>query len=279
MIFRVIVFVVTALFIAYAASWLSNQEGVTDITWLGYRAQVNSSMVVVLIVALCVSAILVDRIVRALVRWPSLFSAGWQARRRAKELALSLGFVALAAGDNRAAVKQARRAEKLLDKGTLTDLLAAQSSYANGDKKAADRYFKKLANEKQTAYFGQLGLMRLHQQDSTTGLSTLAYQAAEKTFALEPTSAEAAQLILRKALEDSQWSKAIDCLKVYLNQSGGQSELEVAKARDLFVRLSLKLAEISYENDDLKQAINSLNEALSERADFIPAGIFSENIA
>lgn len=275
MIFRVIVFVVTALFIAYAASWLSNQEGVTDITWLGYRAQVNSSMVVVLVVALCVSAILVDRIVRTLVRWPSLFSAGWQARRRAKgELALSLGFVALAAGDNRAAVKQARRAEKLLDKGTLTDLLVAQSSYANGDKKAADRYFKKLANEKQTAYFGQLGLMRLHQHDSTTGLSTLAYQAAEKAFALEPTSAEAAQLILRKALEDSQWSKAIDCLKVYLNQSGGQSELEVAKARDLFVRLSLKLAEISYENDDLKQAINSLNEALSERADFIPAGTF-----
>ena len=71
-------------------------------------------MAVVLITILCVSVIVIDRMVRALFRWPSLFSAGWQARRRQKgELALSLGFVALAAGDHKAAVNKQDVLEKV----------------------------------------------------------------------------------------------------------------------------------------------------------------------
>ena len=278
MIFRVLLFVIFALFIAFGASWLSQQEGMTTVTWLGYRGEISSSMAVVLITILCVVVMMIDRMVRALFRWPSLFSAGWQARRRQKgELALSLGFVALAAGDHKAAVKQARRAEKLLDKGILTDLLVAQSSYANGDAKAANRYFKKLAGEKQTAYFGQLGLMRLHQQapdDQQGELSQLAYHAAEKAFALDPTSAEAAQVILQKALLDRHWRKALDCLKVYVNHSGGQTEDEIRKAGDLHARLCLQLAQEAMESEALAEAISYGEQAIAERPDFAPASHF-----
>ena len=278
MIFRVLIFVISALFIAFGASWLSQQEGMTTVTWLGFRGEISSSMAVVLITILCVSVIVIDRMVRALFRWPSLFSAGWQARRRQKgELALSLGFVALAAGDHKAAVKQARRAEKLLEKGILTDLLVAQSSYANGDAKAAGRYFKKLAGEKQTAYFGQLGLMRLHQQDSQNNqktLPSLAYQAAEKAFALDPTSAEAAQVILQKALLDRHWRKALDCLVVYVNHAGGQSESEIKKAGDLHARLCLQIAQEAAENGEITNAISYSEQALAERPNFAPASHF-----
>lgn len=278
MIFRVLIFVISALFIAFGASWLSQQEGMTSVTWLGYRGEISSSMAVVLITILCVTVIIIDRIVRALFRWPSLFSAGWQARRRQKgELALSLGFVALAAGDHKAAVKQARRAEKLLEKGILTDLLVAQSSYANGDAKAANRYFKKLAGEKQTAYFGQLGLMRLHQQESQNNkqaLPSLAYQAAEKAFAIDPTSAEAAQVILQKALSDRHWHKALDCLKVYLNHSGGQSDGEIEKAGDMHARLCLQIAQEAGDKGDITKAISYSEQAIAERPDFAPAAHF-----
>ena len=269
MMFRVLLFVIIALFTAFAASWLSRQDGSTVITWLGYQAEISSSLLVVIIVGFCLSVVMVDRFVRALFRWPSYVSAGWQARRRRKgELALSLGFVALAAGDNRAATKQARRAEKLLDKGILTDLLVAQSSYASGDHKAAGRYFKKLAKEETTAYFGQLGLMRLHQQEQSDDVSQLAYQAAQKAFVLDPTSVEAAQIILRKALQERDWEKAMECLKLYLNQSGGQSEAEITRAEDLYARLSLQMA---YDTDDQKQAILLCEQALKLRGDFVPA--------
>lgn len=296
MMFRALLFVVLALFIAFAAAWLADQEGVSEITWLGYSAQIDSSALVVVIALLCVVGIFVDRMVRALVRWPSLFSQGWQARRRIKgEAALSMGFVALAAGDSRAANKQARRAEKLLDKGVLTDLLVAQSSYANGDKKAASRYFQKLAASPDTAYFGQLGLMRLHQQTALeTGDSASAkdaYIAANTAFALEPTSPEVAQVILKEALHNMDWAKAVECLKVYLNHSGGQSAQEVERSRLLYASLSLQMAEEVIEaagGEDkplpkgvMQEAIALCEQALGEVADFSPAsaclvGLLSE---
>ena len=284
MMFRALLFVIFALFVGFAASWLAVQEGVSEIRWLGYRAEIDSSLLVVAIVILCLGTVLLDRVVRAIIRWPRLFSTGWQARRRAKgETALSLGFVALAAGDHRAAHKQARRAEKLLDKGILTDLLVAQSSYASGDSKAASRYFKKLAASSQTAYFGQLGLMRLHQQEATTTalVSKEAFQAAKKAFALDASSAEAAQVILKKALGDRHWQTAKDCLKVYLTHSGGQSEKEVQRARSVYAKLSVQQAQElvdeaetqgqSADASALGPAISYCEDALHHCPDFVPA--------
>lgn len=294
MMLRAIIFVVIALLIAFGASWLSAQEGVTTITWLGYRAEIDSSLLVVAIIGFTLVVVLADRLVRAVFRLPYMLSSGWQERRRIKgEMALSLGFVALAAGDNRAAHKQARRAEKLLEKGILTDLLVAQSSSARGDAKAASRYFKKLAAAPETAYFGQLGLMRLYQQDNgatqTKQISKDAYQAAQKAFALDATSAEAAQLILRKALEDRDWAKAIECLTVYLNHSGGQSPSEVNKAKALYARLSLQRAMqiVEQHKDDsdggaraaLKQAMSFCEDALAQTPDFAPASAYFVELA
>ena len=293
MMFRAILFVIFALFVAFAASWLAVQEGVTEIRWLGYRAEIDSSLLVVAITLLCIGTVLLDRLVRAIIRWPRLFSTGWQARRRAKgETALSLGFVALAAGDNRAANKQARRAEKLLDKGILTDLLVAQSSYASGDSKAASRYFKKLAASQETAYFGQLGLMRLHQQDapnaSNARVSKEAFQAAKKAFALDASSAEAAQVILKKALADRHWETAKDCLKVYLNHSGGQSDQEVRRARAVYAKLCVQQAQELVEDTDNQAqimdnavhqpAIAYCEDALRHCPDFVPAFVLLVNL-
>lgn len=271
MVFRVLIWLAIALLVGFGASWLANQEGVTTITWLGHQAEIESSFLAVAIMALCIAGVLVDRMVRALIAWPSLFSAGWQARRRAKgETALSLGFVALAAGDSRAARKQAKRAEKLLERGVLTDLLVAQSSYASGDASAAARYFKKLAGEKQTAYFGQLGLMRLYQsqQNHHAQIADNALSAAQKAFALDPTSAEAAHFILQKALADGHWQKALDCLQVMLTQPSGQSETDIARAKDLYAQLLRQLAQTATTP---KERISYAEQALRERPDFAPA--------
>ena len=89
-------------------------------------------------------------------------SANWRARLKiGGERALGLGMVAFAAGDFKAARKHARSAEKLLGAGMLPDLLSAQAAHASGDIRAALRYFTALSKEKDTAYFGQSGLMRL----------------------------------------------------------------------------------------------------------------------
>ena len=112
--------------------------------------------------------------------------------------------------------------------------------------------------------------MRLHQSNSPNQISNAALSAAQKAFALDPTSAEAAQLILKQALQDQQWSKAVECLKIYMNHSGGQSNTEIDKANNLYAQLVTQKA-ITEAETDPKQARSLCEEALQQAPYFIPA--------
>lgn len=275
MILRLSIFLVIAILVSFAASWLAQQQGTTTITWLGYQMEVMTSYAVVAIGALAVMAIFVDRIIRALVSWPRLFSQGWQQRRRQKgEMALSLGFVALAAGDHHTATRQAKRAEKLCDQAILTDLLAAQSAHAKGDIKAAKSYFQKLAKGKETAYFGELGLMRLYQTAANQGdeAARLAMtDAAQNAFALMPQSAEAAKIMMQQALQDGAWDEARDALRICMNHGGAEAAHYRSEAQDLYVKLTTHLATEARTAHAVKQARTLLDEALGLAPDFVPA--------
>ena len=275
MILRLSVFLIIAIFVSFAASWLAQQQGTTTITWLGYQMEVMTSYAVVAIGALAVMAIFVDRFIRALVAWPRLFSQGWQQRRRQKgETALSLGFVALAAGDHVTASRQAKRAEKLCDQTILTDLLAAQAAHAKGDVKAAKSYFEKLANGKETAYFGELGLMRLYQTAANQGDETARLamtEAAQNAFALMPHSAEAAKIMMQQALQDGAWDEAREALRICMNHGGTEAAQYRSDAQDLYVKLTTHLATEAHEAAAVKQARSLLDEALGLAPDFVPA--------
>ena len=97
--------------------------------------------------------------------------------------ALSDGMVALAAGDARRAARRRRRAEKLLDRPDLTQLLTAQAAELSGDRdKAFDAYKAMLPNDR-TRPVGVQGLMRLKLEEGDTDT---AMALAKKAFALRP---------------------------------------------------------------------------------------------
>ena len=89
MILRLSVFLIIAIFVSFAASWLAQQQGTTTITWLGYQMEVMTSYAVVAIGALAVMAIFVDRVIRALGMAASLLWLA-AAQRQKGETALSL---------------------------------------------------------------------------------------------------------------------------------------------------------------------------------------------
>ena len=124
--------------VALVVSWFNQQTGESQIQWLGYEIQISTSLLVGFVIAFAVLVMLFDRLWRLIRNWPKMMAHGWQYRRRTNgERALGLGLVALAAGDSRSAQKQARKAEKLLGRGLLPDLLAAQAAHLAGDKNAA----------------------------------------------------------------------------------------------------------------------------------------------
>ena len=61
--------------------------------------------------------------------------------------ALSDGLMALASGDGRDAMAKAKKADRLLNRPDLTNLIVAQAAVANGDRQTAKATYKKLLKD------------------------------------------------------------------------------------------------------------------------------------
>ena len=239
MIWRLLKLVIAAGLIAALASWLSAQPGESRLDWLGYRLELPTSLLVSLGLGLVILLIFMDRLGRLIRLWPGLLGRGWQARRRQRgERALGLGLVALSAGDTKSARRQAKKAEKLLGRGLLPDLLAAQAAHASGDRQAARRYFKTLSEAADTAYYGQIGLMNL---EALEGRSPASLAAARKALSLQADSPQAARHILEHDLAAENWQPALTSARRLARLSGLEEE-EKSRLHSLLAALCYLLA-------------------------------------
>ena len=208
---RLAAFLGFCILAALISSWLSAQHGETVINWLGWRVEVMTSLLVTGLFLCFGGLILSFKLLVSVIRWPSWLGHNWRARRRRRgDEALGQGMVAFAAGDMAEARKLARRAERLLGQGVLPDLLSAQTAHATGDDRAARRYFKSLSAQSDTAYFGHLGLMRLH---LAQGEAEKSYMAARAALAIRPGSVPANLALLSEDLNRENWKSALDRLE------------------------------------------------------------------
>jgi len=246
MIWRLVKLVIAATLIAMLASWLSAQPGESRLDWLGYRLELPTSLLVSLGLGLVILLIFMDRLGRFIRLWPVLLGRGWQARRRQRgERALGLGLVALSAGDAKSARRQAKKAEKLLGRGLLPDLLAAQAAHASGDRQAARRYFKTLSESTDTAYYGQIGLMNL---EALEGHSPASLAAARKALSLQADSPQAARHILEHDLAAENWQAAVTSAR-RLTRLSGLEEQENARLKAMQTALCYLLSELPEQAD------------------------------
>ena len=125
---------------ASAASWLMAQPGNLSIEWLGWQMDMPSSLAVTLVVVFALILVFFDRLQRALRSMPGWLGGRWRERRdTAGHQALTLGLMAVSAGEPVEARKQAARARRLLNAPQLTGLLSAQAAHLAGDHAAARR--------------------------------------------------------------------------------------------------------------------------------------------
>lgn len=269
---RLAAFLGFCVFAAVLTRWLSAQDGVSVITWLGWRIEVMTSLLVAGLVLGLVLLFVLIRLIATVLSWPSWLGHNWRARRRGRgEHALGQGMVAFAAGDFKEARKLARRAEKLLGAAVLPDLLSAQAAHATGDEKAALRYFKSLSAQSDTAYFGQIGLMRLYLGQGEQERSCAAARAA---LALNSSSAPAHLVLLAEDLRHENWKAALDRLDRLLSAKDSQTAKggpflpadiahfatgQLNNPHLLAAHLCLRLAE---QQDDEARQIRYLQDAL-----------------
>ena len=198
--------------VAVSANWLSNQPGTMQIEWLGWRLEMPASLAVTFVLVFGLLLVFFDRLFRTVIGIPK-WVGGHLRRRRddAGHRALTLGFLAVSAGEQAQASKYASRANRLMRAPQLTGLLAAQVSHLNGDHQAARRYFTSLLEDAETAFLGHIGLMRLAIDDQD---SNNARDAARAALIIKPTSVLAARHLLQLEARRADWRAALPALDV-----------------------------------------------------------------
>lgn len=262
---------------AGAANWLAAQPGSLSIEWLGWQMEMRSSLAVAVAIIFGLSLVFIDRLQRALRAMPRWLGGRWRQRRdKAGHRALTLGLVAVSAGESTEACKQAARAHRLLDAPQLTALLSAQSAHLAGDHAAARRYFRALLDDQDTAFLGQIGLMRLalDAKDSAAALD-----AASKALELKPQSGLAATQLLQLHVDQQRWADALEVMAIVtkdrIKHTGTVPEILLQQRIALLYLEGMKTLQAG---SDAIGAARRFEAALSDNPAFLPAVFALANI-
>ncbi|SDW20826.1 heme biosynthesis protein HemY [Roseicitreum antarcticum] len=151
--------------------------------------------------------------------------------------ALSEGWIALAAQDGKRAVIKANKAEKLLNRPDLTNLLIAQAAELKGNREKAKEYYKLLVSDDRTRFVGIQGLMRQKLED---GDRDTAMKLAQKALSLKPGDVAMQDMLLKLQHDCTDWSGARHTLLTKTKH--GNLPKDVYKRRDAVLALQQSIA-------------------------------------
>jgi len=229
------------MLISFGAGRLMEAQGGVMIQYAGLELSFGALQAALLVLGLLVSFWLVLKLlglVVALLRFingdETALSRYFDRNRERRGFeALSDGLMALASGDGRDAMAKARKADRLLNRPDLTNLIMAQAAVANGDRQTAKATYKKLLKDPKTRFVGTYGLLQQHLQDGDT---EVALKLAEHAFALKPRHGETQDVLLKLQAGREDWRGVRTTLTAKLKH--GSLPKDVHKRRDAVFALS-----------------------------------------
>ncbi len=270
---RILFIFALVVLIALGAVWLSDHPGDVRLTWGGYI--VETSVIVVGLLALLFAALvaLLYRFWIWLKHSPGRIGDVFSERRRNKGLeAISSGMVAIAAGDADEARRQAVAAEKHLSGEPMTLLLAAQAAELNADERAANIYYDRMMQRRDTEFLGLRGLINRAIRD---GDLEKARSLAKRAEELRPGTEWVQKDLYELALKMRDWDEADRLLAKMARGKAAKSDA-VRRAK----------AVITYERALATQKLKGDAEALplAEQAhaldpSFVPAAVLDMKLA
>ncbi|GHD98322.1 heme biosynthesis protein HemY [Defluviimonas sp. 20V17] len=185
-------------------------------------------------------------------------------RERKGYEALSDGLMALASGEGRLAMIKAQRAEKLLGRPELTNLVTAQAAEMVGDSKRAEEVYKRLLSDDRSRFVGIRGIMK---QKLAAGDTETAKALAEKAFALKPRHAETQDILLELQAKQGDWTGARATLTA--KARSGYLPRDVHRRRDAV--LALQEAKDILDSGKSIEAREAAIAANRKSPDLVPA--------
>jgi HemY protein len=185
--------------------------------------------------------------------------------------ALAEGMVALASGEGKAALSQVSKAEKLLGRPELTNLVNAQAAEMTGDTKKALKYYKSLLEDDRTRFVGVRGLMK---QKLAEGDTATAMRLAEKAFALHPAHEDTQNLLFEMQSDASDWAGA--CETIITKVHKGSLPKDVGRRREAI--LALADAKDKLEADEIEAAKAAVLSANKLAPTLVPAAVLAAEL-
>ena len=273
---KILAFVVAVTALTFGAMQLLEVDGGATIQIAGIELTLTPLQLVFALVALVVAVWLFLKIAALLIASfkflngdETAISRFFQRNRTAKGYdALSEGMLALASGEGHLAMTKAAKAEKLLNKPTLTTLLTAQAAEMTGDTRTAEESYKRLLKSDDTRFVGVRGLLS---QKLASGDTDTAMALAQKAFALKPKHENTQDVLLQLQAEKEDWSGARETLTAKLKS--GNMPRDVHKRRDAVLALS-EAKDVLEDGNDI-EAREAAIEANRLSPDLIPAAVMA----
>ena len=238
---KIVIFLALIVAASFGAMYLLNLEGGVRIVMAGYEVNLSPLKaviaLVVLIVAMWVLLKLASLLVAVLhfINGDETAISRWFDRNRQEKgyRALTEGMMALASGEGNVAMARAHKAEKYLKKPELTTLITAQAAEMTGDRKTAEKSYRRLLANDRTRFVGVRGLL---QQKLADGDTDTALKLAEKAFGMKPAHEEVQDTLLRLQTQNANWSDARATLGAKLKH--GNLPRDVHRRRDAVLALA-----------------------------------------
>ena len=273
---KIVLFVAAVAALALGAVELLESEGGIQLTVMGSEYTFGPLQSVIGVIVLVFAVWLFLKLMSLLIAtWHFLngdetaLSRYFDRNRERKGYdALAEGLMALASGEGKVAMAKAAKADKLLNKPQLTNLLTAQAAEMAGDRRKAEETYKKLVASDATRFVGVRGILK---QKLADGDTDTALKLAEKAFALKPKHEETQDLLLNLQAQKEDWAGARATLSAKLKH--GSLPRDVHKRRDAVLALSeardILSDESSIETQEKAIAANRLSP------DLIPAAVMA----
>lgn len=258
--FRILVFLSLIAAAAVGLGYLIEQPGSLTLSWFGLHIETSP---LVGLGAVAISAILLFGLARLILRLPGLTSSAFSARRRRRgREAISQGILAAGVGDLHKARRASLIAKKLAAHEPLTLLLEAQTAQLAGDREAAERAFRAMAEKADTRLFGLRGL---HAESLRAGDLDKAHAYATQAQAMHPLG-WSGQALLERHASLGDW----DAARLAVAQNLKAKLIEPAVADRQRAVLDLALA-MECELTEPDRALTLAKAAVKKAPELVPA--------
>lgn len=271
---KILLFVVVVIALAFGLGQMMDSSEIIELRVFETEYVLSPLMALVALVVLLIAVWLVLKLIGLVVAVLRFMNGDETAVRRYFSRnrekrgldALLLSMIAQAEGDGKAAIAKAEKADKLLNRPIMTNLLVAQAAEMKGNQPLAIERYKLLLEDNRSRFVAVQGLIRAK---IAQGETDKARALAQKALDMQPAHEETQNKLLQMQTEAEDWAGARKTLM--LKKTSGTLPRDVWRRRDAI--LALQDADALAAAGDLHRAREVAIEANRLSPDLIPAAV------